>query len=136
MLAFVSFDLGNDEPVLGKFIEGSSGCTAALQVDHWSLKPPAVGPEWQKLRRDRISRSDLMIVLVGNDTATSDNVLEEIRLAKLSNVPFFGIYLEPAGAAPSLPSGLPANRTMPWDWLRIPAALDQLMKEGKHHKFQ
>ena len=136
MLAFVSFDLGHDEPAFGKFIEGSSGCTTALQVEHWSLKPPAGGPEWHKLRRDRISRSDLMIVLVGNDTATADNVLEEIHLAKLSNVPFFGIYLEQAVPASPLPSGLPGNRTMPWDWLRIPAALDQLMKEGKHHKFR
>jgi hypothetical protein len=136
MLAFVSYDLGNDEPALGKFIEGSSGSTAALQVDHWSLKPPAAGPEWQKVRRDRISRSDLMIVLVGAETATADNVLEEIHLAKLSNVPFFGIYLEPVVPDTPLPPGLPVNRTMPWDWLKIPAALNQLMKEGKHHKFR
>src|SRR6266545_1094616 len=117
MLAFVSFDLGHDELAFGKFVEGSSGCATTLRVEHWSLKPPSGGPEWPKLRKDRISRSDLLIVLVGDDTATA----EEIRLARASNVPFFGIYLDQAGPTAALPSGLPANRTISCDWQRIPA---------------
>ena len=62
-------------------------------------------------------------------------MVEEIPQAKRCNVPFFGVYAGDAESGVELPEGLPANRTIPWDWARIAAAISQVSKEGKHHVF-
>lgn len=136
MLGFVSFDLRHDEAALVKLKAELPAWQKPLDLANWSLQEPPTGPEWKKLRRDRISRSDLMVVLVGNDVATAANVLEDIQFAKGSNVPFFGIYLDGADSGSPPPAGLAKNRIVSWDATRVSAALDQMMNEGKHHKFK
>ncbi len=53
-------------------------------------------------------------------------------MAKAVNVPVFGVYVDGAGTASTLPNGLQRNRTMAWDWNLIAAAVKQMMGEGKN----
>ena len=76
-----------------------------------------------------------MIILVGDQTASSANVKAEIGMAMKTNVPFLGVFIGGAGDETALPAGLAPNRVTALDWLRIGSAVDQLMGEGKHHKF-
>ena len=43
-----------------------------------------------------------------------------------------GVQTEDANSNSNLPTGLPRNRTISWDWDAIASAIDQVMKEGKN----
>jgi hypothetical protein len=53
-------------------------------------------------------------------------------MAKETDVPVFGIYVDDAGTASTLPAGLQRNRTMKWTWPNVAAAVKQMMGEGKN----
>lgn len=53
-------------------------------------------------------------------------------MAKEKDVPVFGVYVDGAGTASVLPVGLPRNRTIPWTWPGVGAAVKQMMGEGKN----
>ena len=74
----------------------------------------------------------MCIVLVGKSMSTATGVVKEIAMAKEANVPVFGVYVDGAGTASTLPTGLARNRTMAWDWDKIAAAVRQMMGEGKN----
>lgn len=130
-LAFLCFDVDHDEEARSAFMAQLEGSNT-VSVDHWSTRPGSPREDWNNLVRTNISRCDLMIVLVGAESASSDGVRHEIGFAKRSNVPFFGIYVDGVPAGTKLPEGLPTNRTTSWDWAQINAALKQMMAEGKN----
>jgi hypothetical protein len=66
--------------------------SSAVSIDHWSTPPGSPRADWDDLVRTNISRCDLMIVIVGSKSAYCEGIRNELRFAKRSNVPFFGIY--------------------------------------------
>ena len=134
-LGFLTFDVANDEALRSQFIEELATSPSPFTVEHWSLKVQHPMEEWHKLVRGHIGRCDFLVVLVGANTGTAENVTREIQFAKQTNVPFFGVRAAGVAASVSLPPGLPANRVVSWDWKHIAAAVDQLQSEGKHHVF-
>jgi hypothetical protein len=133
-LAFVSYDIESSVDDLDRFIGEIGSCSRTFNVDDWSVERMSPREEWDKIVRSKIGRCDFLIVLVAAGMKTAP-VEHEIVLAKRSNVPFFGIYVGDAKPGVELPPGLPANRTIPCDWGRIAAAINQVTKEGKHHEF-
>lgn len=135
-LVFLSFDLANNEAERVRFTGQMETCSTAFSAPYCSEEgqPPQLLRDAQI--RDKLDSCDLVIVLVGKQTAAAANVEREIAFAKHRNVPFFGVYVGDADASSGLPPGLPANRTIPCDWMRIASAIDQLMSEGKHHVFR
>ena len=73
-----------------------------------------------------------MVVLVGKSVSSAKGVAKEITFAKEQNVPFFGVYVDGAGTASSLPPGLNRNRVIDWTWPGIAKAVEQMMGEGKN----
>ena len=134
-LAFISFDLGHDENEREQFCDQLTNSRTAFSVDDWSATLGTAGSDREKAVQGRIGRCDLMIILVGKKMGSSANVATEIQLAKKTNVPFLGVLVGGADESSDLPVGLAANRAIPLDWVRIASAVDQLMGEGKHHKF-
>jgi hypothetical protein len=131
--AYISFDVDHNQAEHAAFIEGTTRPEVHLTVKGGSAADGIGGPEREKLAQGKIGACDLMIVLVGETSASSQET--EIRLAKAANVPFFGIYVGPADEHTELPAGLARNRILPWDWTSVAKAVEQLMKEGKHHVF-
>ena len=74
----------------------------------------------------------MLIVLVGKTMANASGVSKEIEMAKVQNVPTFGIYVGGANTSSNLPKGLPRNRTIEWSWDDIAAAVEQMMSERKN----
>ena len=134
-LAFISFDIDHNEPEKAQFLEEKDRSPTSFSVEDWSAKDQVPRSEWEKYVTGKIGRCDFMIVLVGKQVDAAPRVEREIEFAKKRNVPFFGVYVDGAVEGTPLPSGLPANRTIPCDWHRIGAAIDQLMGEGKNHVF-
>jgi hypothetical protein len=133
--AFLSFDLANDEPQRMEFVSQLETSSAAFSATYWSSAGHSDRVEWDKYVRDKVGSCDLLIVLLGRQTASAANVAREIGMARQKNVPFFGVYVEGADGSVAGPAGLADNRKIPCDWKRIDAAVKQLMGEGKHHVF-
>jgi len=133
--AFLSFDTVHNDPERLEFFEQIKDCPTVFSVPSSSTTDQSPGSDSTSHLRDRIYKCDVMIVLVGKDTATASNVKKEIDLARRSNVPFFGVYVGGAEAPAALPENLSANRVIPLDWSRIGSAMTQLMGEGRHHVF-
>ena len=74
----------------------------------------------------------MLIVLSGQTMASATGVSKEITMAKDQDVPVFGVYVDGANTTSNLPTGLPRNRTIAWDWEKIANAIDQVMGEGKN----
>lgn len=63
---------------------------------------------------------------------TATGVVKEIAMAKEQDVPVFGVYVDSAGTASTLPLGLSRNRTVSWTWPNVGAGVNQAMKERKN----
>ena len=134
-LVFLSFDLEHDESERVHFCDQLTNYARLFAVDDWSTTPGTAGSDREKAIRGKLGRCDLVIILVGKQTASAMNVKGEIALAMQTNVPFMGVLVGGADESTRLPAGLAPNRVAPMDWTRIADAVQQLMGEGKHHKF-
>jgi hypothetical protein len=78
---FVSFDVENDNAfkniVVGKSREGD----APFKVANWSMKPDTKNPAWLKDTKFKVTRCDIMIVMVGNNTFRAPGVIKEVEFA-------------------------------------------------------
>jgi hypothetical protein len=101
-------------------------------VQDWSSKSLLPQADWEKIIKDKINRSNMIIVLVGKYMASASGVAKEIKMAKDQDVPVFGVYVGGATSVSNLPTGLPRSRTSAWAWDDIAAWVDQCMTEGKN----
>ena len=130
--AFISFDADNnyDEKVL--FCGQTYLASVPFSVQDWSSKQVLPQKIWEQTIADKISRCHMLIVLVGKKTSFAAGVAKEIAMASKTNVPLFGVYVGGADSTTALPVGLQRNRTIPWKWEQISAAVDQMLREGKN----
>jgi hypothetical protein len=132
--AFISFDFDNNETERILFVGQSKNSRTPFSIQDWSSKSSLPQSQWEALIRDKINRTNTVIVLVGKKTATATGVQKEIQMAKDQDVPVFGVYVDGANTSTTLPSGLSRGRTVDWDWEEIASAIDQVMAEGKNAK--
>jgi hypothetical protein len=66
--------------------------------------------------------------------ATATGVAKVIQFARDGNVPFFGVYVDGAGAYSTLPASLARDRMIPWTWTGVANAIGHLITEGKNAK--
>ena len=133
--AFISFDFDHDDDHRILFAgQGKKDSPTPFYVQDWSSKSALPQAQWEKQIADRIGVCDLMVVLVGQHMATATGVARETQFADVQDVPFFGVYVNGGGALSTLPPGLARNRTIPWEWAKIAAAIKQMLTEGKHKK--
>ncbi|KKR21662.1 MAG: hypothetical protein UT48_C0005G0035 [Parcubacteria group bacterium GW2011_GWE2_39_37] len=130
--AFISFDFDHNSSEKIMFAGQAKNSKTPFNVDDWSSKSSLPQSQWEKLIEEKINKCNLVIVLVGKNIASATGVVKEISFANKCDVPVFGVYVDGAGGLSTLPSGLPRNRTISWDWEKIASAIKQVMKEGKN----
>jgi len=131
--AFVSFDFDNNGTEKTLFAgQAKSDSPTPFTIQDWSSKSSLPQATWEAEIAKKMAATNMCIVLVGRHIKTAGGVAKEIAMAKKANVPVFGVYVDGAGTSSNLPAGLQRNRTMPWNWKLIAAAVDQMMKEGKN----
>lgn len=130
--AFISFDVDNNSAEKVLFAGQAWNSKTPFAHEDWSAKEPMAQSEWESLVKAKINKTHFMIVLVGRHMATATGVVKEIAMAKAQNVPIFGVYVGGADASSALPTGLARNRTIPWTWAGVAAAVTQMMGEGKN----
>lgn len=133
--AFVSFDFDHDSASRVLFVgQAKSDSPTPFTVEDWSSKTELPQAKWEALIKGKISRCNMLIVLVGKSMGSARGVAKEISMAKALDVPVFGVYVNGGDRTSTLPTGLARNRTIAWKWSTIAAAVDQMMTEGKNKK--
>lgn len=79
---FVSFDFDNDKTLKEFLIGQSRNDDSPFEVADWSMKEAAPERNWEVEAENRISRSDLVIVMVGQETHRATGVLKEVAIAR------------------------------------------------------
>jgi hypothetical protein len=130
--AFISFDFDHNESDKNLFSGQSKNSKTPFFIQDWSAKSSMPQSQWETLVKDKISKCNMLIVLVGRTMASAAGVAKEIRMAKDLNIPVFGVYVDGADSSSNLPEGLARNRTINWGWDAIAAAVKQMMGEGKN----
>jgi hypothetical protein len=130
--AFVSFDFDHNQDQKVLFVGQSKNSKTPFTIQDWSSKSSLPQSKWEEIIKDKINRTNMVIVLVGKHMSTATGVAKEIQMAKDNNVPFLGVYVGGADTSSTLPTGLARNRTIKWDWDAIADAIKQMMKEGKN----
>jgi len=88
---FISFDYDNDK-ALKDFLVGQSKKTdSPFEISDWSMKEAAPEEYWEKEAERRISRSDMVIVMLGPKTYKAPGVLKEVRITRKLEKPIYQI---------------------------------------------
>lgn len=132
--AFISFDFDHNETEKMLFIGQAKNSKTPFSIQDWSSKSSLPQSQWEAIVKDKINKSNMLIVLVGKTMASATGVAKEIKMAIDQNVPVFGVYVGGADDTSNLSDGLARNRTIKWVWDDIAAAVKQLMGEGKNKK--
>jgi hypothetical protein len=130
--AFISFDFDHNENDRMLFVGQSKNSATPFSIEDWSSKAELPQAQWEAAISAKIAKCHLLIVLVGRSMGTASGVAKELAFAKALDVPFFGVYVDGAGTASTLPTGLARNRTISWTWSGIANAITQMMGEGKN----
>lgn len=129
---FISFDFDHNETEKYLFAGQAKNSRTPFDIEDWSSKTSLPQNQWEAKIREKISKCNILIVLVGNYMSSASGVVKEIKFAKELNVPIFGVYVSGANTSSNLPEGLQRDRTISWNWDSISSAINQLMKEGKN----
>ena len=110
---FVSFDFDNDK-ILKDFIIGQSKLSdSPFEISDWSMKEAAPQANWEAEAKARISRSDMVIVMVGPKTYKAPGVLKEVKIARALKKPICQIIGYRNGNYTPVPD---AGRLYSWNW--------------------
>ena len=132
--AFLSFDYDHDSHYKMLIAGQAKNDNVPFTIQDWSNKSELPQSQWKKDTKTKINQCNMLIVLVGQYMASATGVVAEIEMAKECDIPLFGIYVNGAGTASNLPTGLARNRTIDWGHEGIEAAVKQMMGEGKNKK--
>jgi len=110
---FVSFDFDNDK-IVKDFIVGQSKLSdSPFEISDWSMKEAAPQANWEAEAKARISRSDMVIVMVGLKTYRAPGVLKEVKIARVLKKPIYQIIGYRNGNYTPVPD---AGRLYSWNW--------------------
>ena len=107
---FVSFD----DKILKDFVVWQvKKSDSPLQVEDWSAEGTSALGSWEEETRERIGRSDVVIVIVGDWTHRALGVLREVEMAREAGVPVHQLI----GYKDSVPDPVPeAGPLLRWKW--------------------
>ncbi|MDG1707772.1 MAG: hypothetical protein P8H03_03375 [Emcibacteraceae bacterium] len=78
---FVSYDVENDNVFKNIVVGKSREDGASFKVANWSMKPDTKNPKWLKDVKFKVTRCDIMIVMVGKNTFRVPGVIKEVEFA-------------------------------------------------------
>ena len=80
--AFFSFDFDEDQNLKHHMVGQMRLDSSLFEAADWSMKKAAPEQNWEQEAESRISRSDVVVVLVGPKTYKAPGVLKEVAIAR------------------------------------------------------
>jgi hypothetical protein len=116
---FVSFDYDHDNDLKNLLIGQARNPDSPFEVEDWSIK--VASPTWRDEARNRISRSDQVIVLCGQHTNTATGVNVELDIARELRVPYFLLAGRSGAVRPT--SAAKDDKLYRWTWPNLKALI-------------
>lgn len=117
---FFSFDFDADQNLKHHMVGQLKLDTSPFAAADWSMKEAAPQWNWEAEAEARISRSDVVVVLVGKKTHKAPGVLKEVAIARRLGKPIAQII----GYKNSSPTAVPgAGRLLRWTWTNMTSVL-------------
>ena len=123
---FLSFEFDRDEELHRNFYAQATH-HSCYEIEDYSLNE-AYRPHdnnWVKKARAQISRSDIVIVVTGQDAHNAPGVEKEVTIANQQHKPIFQI--RPQGRTSGPVRG--AGEEVPWKWKQINAMVSKCLKK-------
>jgi hypothetical protein len=124
--AFISFDFDNEAKYRDFLIGQAKNPNSPIEIDDWSLKY-AFDEKWKTQCRERIKRTDIVIMLVGKNTYRAQGAIWEVQCAKDEGIPVFGVYINKDDKG-TIPSSLKGSAVIEWTWDGIAKKVKELVK--------
>lgn len=117
---FFSFDFDEDH-VLKHYMVGQLKLDSSpFAAADWSMKEAAPQRNWEAEAESRITRSDVVVVLVGPNTHKAPGVLKEVAITRRLRKPIVQII----GYKDSSPTAVPnGGRLLRWTWANMTSVL-------------
>jgi hypothetical protein len=131
---FASFDLEHNQEHKNIFVGQGKHPSTPWEIVDCSSVEVLQQNSWEDLIKNKISKCDMVIVLVGRHMENATEVAKEIKWAQQQDIPVFGVYIDGANALSPLPEGLTRSHTIAWTWSNVTAMIEKIMEEGEIHK--
>ena len=120
--AFFSFDFDEDKTLKIYMVGQMKLPTSPFNGADWSMKEAAPQRNWEQEAESRITRSDVVVVLVGPNTYKAPGVLKEVEITRRVGKPIVQII----GYKDSSPTRVPnAGRLLKWTWENMTSVLEE-----------
>ena len=122
---FLSFEFDGDADIYRNFFAQADRGDSCHEIENYSLNE-AYRPHdnsWLKKARLQISRSDIVIVALGQDTHNAPGVEKEVTIANQLGKPIFQI--RPQKRTSGTVRGV--GKMVPWDWKKIDAMISECL---------
>lgn len=120
---FLSFEFGKDNKLHGNFYAQAEEQSCYNICDYSLNEEYQPSDEWLQKARNQICQSDIVIVMVGQDTHNAPGVEKELTIANQLKKPIFQI--RPQGKTWGEVGG--ARELIEWKWEKIDEKIKELL---------
>ena len=119
---FISFDFDHDEDLRDLLVEQSSNPDSPFEMVDRSVREPMTG-DWKEKVRERIKKTDQMIVICGEHTNAATGVGAELKIAQEEKIPYFLLSGRKDKANKKPVSARPDDKMYTWTWGNLKALI-------------
>ncbi len=113
--AFISFDYDHDNDLRGNLVTQAKRSDSPFSITDWSVKEP-FDEKWRERVRELIERSDLTIVICGEQTHQAKGVEAEVTMVQQAGKPYF-LLKGRRDKTCTRPKSAPKRKKIhPWTW--------------------
>jgi len=85
-----------------------------FEIADWSVQEP-FDEKWKTQCRERIKKTQVMIILISKTTHKAEGACWEVATAKEEGIPVFGVYIDKEDKG-QIPKELSGNDVIEWTW--------------------
>jgi len=111
---FISFDYDNDASLKDLLIGQSKNEDSPFEISDWSIKEAS--SDWQSEARERIKKSDLIIVICGKYTNNATGVAKELSITQDENKDYFLLAGYSDGGNRKPATAKDSDKIYKWTW--------------------
>ncbi len=111
---FISFDYDHDKTLKDFLIGQSKNEDSPFEIADWSIKEPS--DDWEEKARNRIKKSDVVIVICGKNTDTAIGVKIEVKITQEEEKPYFLLAGYSDGGNKKPTSAKSTDKMYKWTW--------------------
>jgi hypothetical protein len=122
---FISF-AAEDKKYRDFLVGQAKNTDSPIEIADWSVQEP-FDEKWKTQCRQRIKKTQLMIMLVGKQTYKAEGACWEVNTAKEEGIPVFGIHINKDDKG-TIPKELLGSPVIEWTWDGIANMVRKLTK--------